>query len=432
MGGILGKKGGTFLLRTVRKDDFYDAKKPVLLLGVNSLTPLERPLNDIQRTAKGINASIAIVEQRYTGESLPTKEFSVETLRKFFTVPQSVQDVALVGQNIKSRLPGIRIILFGCSNGGTIAALARKYYQDVFDGAIVSSAPLKFQLEMPEDEHVVLSISFIPSVKYTEVVAKDFSNPALGGSRQCLTALEDAHSAIGKKLGSPEGRRQLEKTLDIHEMDLETREVQSVLTFNGVLTGIDLQSNDPLCEEEYCNIQKICKKFTEGGATPLDMLATIYKASKPRRDLAAGLKVLLAELKDEKNPGEYRMSDFHSCSSRGLLSTCDSAACPFFTRIGNTWVDYLTWLCQEGFGISKADILKGVEELRKYVDDFRSTSNILSINGDADPWYPSSISKEGEGPEVELVRGAPHCYWCDVYDETVSERIRNVIKKWLR
>ncbi|KAF4659814.1 Thymus-specific serine protease [Perkinsus chesapeaki] len=327
MGGILGKKGATFLLRTVRNDDFYNSSKPVLLLG--HLAPLNSSMADIVHTAKDIGASIAIVEQRYTGTSLPTKEFSVETLKKFFTVPQAVQDVAL-----------------------TIAASARKYYPDVFDGAIVSSAPLKFQLEMPT---------------YTEVLTKDFINSDLGGSSECLTVLKDAHSAIGEKLGSPEGRRKLEKTLDIHEGDLGTRKVQTLLTFNGLLTGADLQYNDPLCEEEYCNIQKICKKFTEGGATPLDMLATIYKASKPTRGLAALLKASLAELKDAKSSGDGRMSQFHTCSSEGLLLTCDSAACPFFTRIENSWLDYGTWLCQEGFGISKED-------------------------------------KEGEGPEVELVR----------------------------
>ncbi|KAF4649906.1 Thymus-specific serine protease, partial [Perkinsus chesapeaki] len=167
-------------------------------------------------------------------------------------------------------------------------------------------------------------------------------------------------------------------------------------------------------------------------ATPLDMLATIYKASKPSRDLAARLKGLLAKLKDEKISSAYRMSLFRICSSRGLMSTCNSSTCPFFTRIENSWLDYGTWLCREGFGISKEDILKGVEEHRKYVGDFRNTTHILSINGDADPWYPSSIFKEGEGPEVQMVTDASHCYWCKGEDETVLKRIRNVIQKWLK
>ncbi|KAF4655688.1 Thymus-specific serine protease, partial [Perkinsus chesapeaki] len=247
---VAGKEEGTFFLRTMRNDDFYNPEKPVLFLGVNSVSPLTRPPNYIVHAAKDLGASIAIVEQRYTGTSLPTKEFSVGTLKKFFTVPQSVQDVALVGQNIKSRLPGIRIILFGCSAGGVVAALVRKYYPLTFDGAILSSAPLKFQLEYRE---------------YTEVVEKDSSNRGLGGSTQCLSALKGAHSTIGEKLASPEGRRLLEKTFDIHEGDLETREVQTTLTFNGRLAHVVVQFNDPQCKGEYCNVEKVCKKLTEHG-----------------------------------------------------------------------------------------------------------------------------------------------------------------------
>ncbi|KAF4675446.1 Thymus-specific serine protease [Perkinsus chesapeaki] len=264
----------------MRNDDFYDPKKPVLFLGVNAIMPLTRALEDIVRAAKDLGASIAIVEQRYTGTSWPKKDFSVGTLRKLFTVPQSVQDVVVVGQNIKSSLPGIRIILFGCSAGGTVAALARKYYPLTFDGAILSSAPLKFQLENPEYGH-----------------------------------LKEAHSAIGEKLASPEGRRQLEKTFDIHEGDLETREAQTTLTLLGQSTGLVVQNNDPLCKGEYCKVKKVCKKLTEGG--------------------------------------------------------------------------------------------------------------------DADPWYPSSIFKEGEGPEVQMVGDASHCYWCNEDDENVLKRIRSVIQKWL-
>ncbi|KAF4651414.1 Thymus-specific serine protease [Perkinsus chesapeaki] len=378
----------------MRNDDFYiaerEAAEPVLLLEYNGIR-LTRPTNYIVRAAKDLGASIVIVDQRYTGTSLPTKEFSVGTLKKLLTVPQSVQDVAL-----------------------TVAALARKYYPLTFDGAILSSAPLKFQLEDPE---------------YTKVLGKDFSNRGLGGSTQCLSALKEAHSAIGEKLASPEGRRQLEKTFNIHEGDLEAREVQTAFTLHGRSTGLVVQNNDPLCKGEYCNVEKVCKKLTEG-PTPLDMLATIYKA-RHRGDLAAGVKEYLARLKDEKIPSADRMREFRICSSRGLISTCNSATCSFFTRSENSWFDYGTWLCREGFGISKEDILQGVEELRKYVGDFRNTTNILSINGDADPWYPSSIFREGEGPEVQMVGNASHCYWCSVDDGTVLERIRNVIQKWL-
>ncbi|KAF4677175.1 WD repeat domain 65 [Perkinsus chesapeaki] len=401
-------------MRSLRNDDFYDPKHPLLLLKLNSLDRLSGASNDIVQVAKDLGASIAILERRYTGESLPTKEFSVETLSKLFIMPQILRDVAFVGENIKSSVHGIRVIVFGCSSSGTIAAMARKNYPYIFDGAIVSSAPLKFQLEMPE---------------YAEVIGKDFSNPDLGGSSQCLTALQEAHSAIGEKLASPEGRRQLEKTFDLHGGNLEVPEVQKYFSYLGRLTGTFIQYNDPSCKEEYCNIRKICSKLATGGASPLDRLAIIYKASTPESDLTAVLKRTITTFKDKMDSSKIRMLQFRACFERGLFATCNSAACPLYTGIANGWLDFQVWLCREGFGISKGDVL---EVLGKYVGNFRSTTNILSINGDADPWYPSSIFKEGEGPEVEMVRGASHCYWCEADDDAtrkVLERIRKVIQK---
>ncbi|KAF4656914.1 Thymus-specific serine protease, partial [Perkinsus chesapeaki] len=172
---------------------------------------------------------------------------------------------------------------------------------------------------------------------------------------------------------------------------------------NGWATGVQLQYNDPECKEDYCNIQRICSKLTTRGKPPLDLLADIYKTNVPSREcLAEILRSVIAALQNGKSSDEGRMSEFHACTSRGLYPTCSQASCPFFTGRDRDYFYYAKWLCELGFGLSDKEILEGIEELKAYVGDFRSTTNILSINGDADPWYPSSIYEEGEGPEVEM------------------------------
>ncbi|KAF4677176.1 Thymus-specific serine protease [Perkinsus chesapeaki] len=362
----------------------------LLFLQVSGFSPiLGIPLIEMEDAADRMGAIMIMLQQRYSGGSMPTNEFSVATLKKLFTVPQSVQDVAFFGAQIKSATPEMKIILFGCSKGGTIAALARKYYPHIFDGAIVSSATLKFQLE---------------NEKYAEVVNKDFSNSDLGGSRSCLKAVsEGCPFSYWGELGSQEGRRELEEKFGLSEGDLETPETQTSLTYYDGATGAMLQSNDPLCEKDYCNIKKICAKLTKGKESLLDKLATIYKTHRPPpTHFVENLRRLILQLKDDKSSDYNRLGEFHVCSTRGLMASCKQATCPFFTREGYDWMDFSLWKCKEGFGISKEEVLEGVTELQKYVGDFRTTTNVLSINGDADPWYPSSISQEGEGPEAEM------------------------------
>ncbi|KAF4677174.1 Endoplasmic reticulum mannosyl-oligosaccharide 1,2-alpha-mannosidase [Perkinsus chesapeaki] len=355
---------------------------------------------------------------RFSGKSLPTREFSVATLKKLSTVPQSVEDIALFGEAIKNSVMGIKIILFGCSSAGTIAALARKYYPHIFDGAIVSSAPLKLQLK---------------NEKYAEVLRNDFSNPKVGGSDTCLGVLRDAHETIGERLRSADGRRYLESKFNLCEGDLESQQAQRLLTIYGSATGVALQNNNPLCETDYCNIEKICRRLTTGKDSPLDMLAAIHRANIPERSCSSEIiRERVTKFKDVNNSDSNKITWFGICSSRGLLASCQQPTCPFVTSDGDDWFNLLIWFCSEGFRISEKEVLEGVQELIEYVGDFRSTTNILSINGDADPWYPSSIFKEGEGPEVEMVQGASHCYWCNVDDKKVFERIRNVIQEWIR
>ncbi|KAF4670287.1 Thymus-specific serine protease [Perkinsus chesapeaki] len=337
---------------------------------------------EMRNAAEKVGASMVVLEHRYSGNSIPTEEFSVDILRKLFTTKQTVEDMALFGRHIKGKIPELKIVLFGCSSAGTVAALARKHHPDIFDGVIASSAPLKFQLE---------------NDKYNEVLAKDFSNQKLKGSEKCLEVIKEAHKSIGSSLESAEGRRQLETNFQLYKGDLEDEKIRTAFAINGRLLSTGLQYNDPSCRTDYCNIERICRRLTTGSEPSIDKLLDVYKKNNP------------------SSLGRSMADDFQRLFKRCFLGLS--------TLIISG--------CNEGFGITKDEVLTMVKEMQTYVGDFSKVTNMLSINGHADPWYPSSITENAEGPDVLNVPDASHCYWCNKGNEDVFKRVRDAILKWI-
>lgn len=87
-----------------------------------------------------------VMEHRYYGKSWPTEDSSVENLR-FLSVEQALADTAYFARNIT--FPGLEHynltyeeapwIIYGGSYAGTVAALSRKIYPEVWWGGISSS-----------------------------------------------------------------------------------------------------------------------------------------------------------------------------------------------------------------------------------------------------------------------------------------------------
>ncbi|EED18492.1 extracelular serine carboxypeptidase, putative [Talaromyces stipitatus ATCC 10500] len=101
----------------------------------------------VAQLAQLTNGIAVVLEHRYYGASIPTKDFSTESLR-FLTTEQGLADVAYFAQNIV--YPGfedqnltsrhVPYIAYGGSYAGAMVAFLRVTYPDVFFGAIASSA----------------------------------------------------------------------------------------------------------------------------------------------------------------------------------------------------------------------------------------------------------------------------------------------------
>ncbi|KAF4678357.1 Thymus-specific serine protease [Perkinsus chesapeaki] len=311
---------------------------------------------------------------------------------------QFVADVAAFARHLQANMPGVKIVLFGCSNAGLIAALARKEHRDIFIGAVTSSTAFKFKLANDE---------------FYSFVSQELSNPSLGGSPQCLATLTNAHMDFVKSMETAEGRREVEKKLEICDGILDVVNNQIYTTIEANLLGVDLQYNDPRTNVDYRNIKKICGRLTEGSDAALDKLADIYNTNQPLpplhcRGITASDVIDLFKNRMDNSPA--RLGFFEKCNTEGFLE-CSRGSCAFYTS--KSWVDFWLMACKEGFGLSKDEILKNIADFQRYVKkDLNKTRNILSINGDADPWYPSSITKARKGLDVMWVKGASHCYWC--------------------
>ncbi|KAL8419298.1 hypothetical protein RB594_002496 [Gaeumannomyces avenae] len=141
---------GSFPLRYWFDAQYYKPGGPVIVLGagetsgVGRLPFLQKGIVNI--LAKATGGVGVILEHRYYGTSVPTRDFSTENLR-FLTTEQALADTAYFAKNVK--FPGLENvnlspdvtpwIAYGGSYAGAFVAFLRKLYPDLFWGAISSS-----------------------------------------------------------------------------------------------------------------------------------------------------------------------------------------------------------------------------------------------------------------------------------------------------
>ncbi|KAI1001480.1 putative extracellular serine carboxypeptidase [Podosphaera aphanis] len=132
----------------------YKSGGPVIVLQSGETSGLDRLsflrtgiLHHVTVATNGIGV---VLEHRYYGTSIPTKDFSTENLR-FLTTAQALADQAYFAQNVKFpglehldlTAPNVAYIAYGGSYAGGFVAFLRKIYPDIFWGAISSSGVIE-------------------------------------------------------------------------------------------------------------------------------------------------------------------------------------------------------------------------------------------------------------------------------------------------
>lgn len=145
----------TFSLRYFFDASYYKPHGPVIVLqggetsAVGRLPFLQKGiLHDLIVATHGIGV---VIEHRYYGESIPTKDFSNENLR-FLTTEQALADQVYFAKNVV--FPGLESVdltskttaylTYGGSYAGGFSAFLRKLYPDVYWGTLMRNSPTDY------------------------------------------------------------------------------------------------------------------------------------------------------------------------------------------------------------------------------------------------------------------------------------------------
>lgn len=332
--------------------------------------------------------------------------------------------------------------------------------------------------------------------RYLNTVADALAEPLVGGSQECLRIVQEGHAAIGDMLRAREGREKLADLFDvcgglffvslperggkaIRQLGIimyhcllgadaleKIRARQSFAGF-GVIQ-IDVQSNDPSCRDEGCNIGSICKMLTAVptyvarhpfprlkhvfNAEPCVCYPLLHASDGPVESLArvssklrghechnganAGTDEDQALMNTEQRNGD-RVWTYQTCTEFGFFQTCEvGSRCPY----AQGYLPLSKYLdkCEAAFGLAPEQVLQAIQLSNEYYGADRylelkllsqmpwCLSNILTsarhrprgarilfANGQIDPWSASSV-RVSPDPKMEptlWVPGASHHAW---------------------
>ena len=351
--------------------------------------------------AEKFGALIVAVEHRFYGESMPKPDFSVDSLR-YLSSRQAQEDIkgfrAFVTEQYD--LPETsKWITFGGSYPGMMASWARLLYPDSFYGSISSSAPVEAQLNFQG---------------YNDVVAFSMNDTTVGGSPQCLFNIRTAFGSLGKVIA--EGHQgdllNLAKTFGVCDPNDILDAKNQKMFLEGFWGLFPLQSNDPSCQGEYCNYEKICDLFTDNQA-PENNLLTLFQHGYGDEDCYdIKWSSMLDELKNESS--QDRSWIWQTCTEFGFYQTCDpDTNCPFTTYPWLSTVQSYLDICEDVFGVDAQTTTQDISLSNVFYGGWNyNGTNVFFVNGDVDPWHASSVLTPNDALQQTLmVKGASHHAW---------------------
>ena len=236
--------------------------------------------------------------------------------------------------------------------------------------------------------------------------------------------ITQGHATIRSLLDSSEGRRKLEEDFSVcHPNALDDKYNQVEFAGSGVIY-LPIQSNDPACATDYCNIGKICAYITDesSGPAPYDKLVSFSKIQRNDKCMSASYNAIKESYKSAQNPGRSWL--YQTCSEWGFYMTChESSKCPYARNLPNLEVSLD--LCNEAFGISADDVKKNIAYANEmYGGASIQGTRIMFPNGVVDPWSANGVlvSPNSQEPTF-MVAGTSHHFWTHTSKPTDSEAV---------
>ncbi|PBP17199.1 hypothetical protein BUE80_DR012130 [Diplocarpon rosae] len=359
-------------------------------------------LHDLKAATHGM---AVVLEHRYYGKSIPTKDLSTKNLR-FLTTDQAVADMAYFAQNIKyaglesQKLTAADVpyIVYGASYGGALAAIARKLYPDVFWAAIASSAITEAITDMWSYYEPIRVYADQKCIAYQQKVVNMIDNILMHVRNPEITAQlkgvfglaelthDDDFAHVATAIGVTSWQR---RNWAPKEHDPDFDEFCGNITSSRVLHGSTQRLRSTLTD-----LIKVGGYGSEVGqmSTPLlnwiGWLANFAKACPDTLDNCYSLHdrpmYKLHDLGQIWRPWFYQV-----CTEWGLWTTGSSypqGKLPLISRVVN--LEYSSQICRHAYGITTPPNLDAVN---KHGGFKLSYPRLAFIDGEQDPWRPAGV-----------------------------------------
>ncbi|XP_063709094.1 thymus-specific serine protease-like [Culicoides brevitarsis] len=375
---------------------------------------------DMARQYRGY---LVYTEHRYYGLSRPTSDLSYANL-KYLNVDQALADLAAFIQWFKANVAGMensKVILFGGSYAGTMAAWMRQKYPNLVTGSWASSAPLKAKVDFFE---------------YKEVMGYAFKT--IGG-QYCYDRLEQAFAEMERLVAIRDVRR-IEQDFQLCiQLDVNNKlDVWNLFSsFGNSLAGI-VQYHWPGNIESVCNVMTD-SRYRDGMAA----FAAWIRSQWGNYCYGHRYVDTLYYYQGTKWGGEsesYRQWYYQTCVDFGYFQTSNSTNQPFGSSFP---ADLYTQMCADAFDRSLTrPAIEGLiaKTNEKYGALDPKVTNVYFTHGSIDPWSAIGVQEtQHEASPAYVIPLHSHC--TDMYSQSAKDTAEmkvakemawNLVDKWLK
>lgn len=364
--------------------------------------------------AQAYGALLLALEHRFYGSSIPAQFTDLSTPNlATLSSHQAIADLATfltlcAGPRFGFDPATTRIVTFGGSYPGVLAAQARLRLPHLVHASLASSAPVQNAMDY---------------WGYNAVVGASLASPDVNGSAACVAGVTAAFDQIAAAFnGSAAERHAMAARLhNCGGLDGANDTSFAVSEYSNILKGI-VQGNDQWWQPY--SIQQICGNVT-GAADPLSglvaFLSTWMQASNGGNCYSTSYA---AEVAYVSNPAlsqwsgsdQYRQWLWQLCSQFGQGQTCDAGTgCPFSSLYPDAASNAQT--CVDVFGPSVFPSAAAVPRLVANTNALLggrgiAATRVVYVNGAVDPWHAAGMWNMSADPVYQpsiFIPGASHC-----------------------
>ncbi|KAI0444567.1 peptidase S28 [Xylaria telfairii] len=414
-----------FNLRYWFDAQYYKPGGPVIVLcggetdGAGRLPFLQKGI--VYQLAKATNGLGVILEHRYYGSSIPTKDLSTQSLR-FLTTDQALADTAYFANNVKfAGLEDVDFspentpwIAYGGSYAGAFVALLRKLYPDAYWGAISSSG-------VPE--------AIWDYYKYFEAAA-------VYGPPACVEKTRKITNIIDKILIGKKGSKYVGQLKSVFGLPNVTHDGDFASAINGGIYGLQSLNWDPTQSSNeffnYCDIvssNKLKYPKTESLRKSVNELIKVAgyglevnalsnhvlnyigyyapnAASCKSQDQDDCFSTYDADFyKQDSISQSWRLWPYQYCTQWGYLQTGSGVPKNQLPLISRTIdLEYSSVICRDAFNLTGPS---NVDAINKYGGFHLSYPRLAWVDGEWDPWRAAGVHAIGL-PERESTTEEPY------------------------